>query len=279
MIVSFHPIIEADTNIICAGRQPDDGDLAVIKQAKAVILPQGCSEALYRMARINCTNVFPNLDVRFDYPGKRGQVQLFERLGVNHPQTYTYASVEDFNRSPPQIALPAVVKFDWGGQGDTVFKVNDTQELSAVLRQAKDFESSGQQGFLVQQLIASGNRSLRVVVIGTRFISYWRIPPQDSPFGAGVARGAVIDHVADPDLQSAARSSARRFCEQTGLQLAGFDFLFDAGAGDNRGKLAEPFFLEINYFFGRTGLGGSEKYYDLLTEQVDQWLSTLLLKR
>ena len=64
MILSFHPIIEADRNIICAGRAPDENDLNAIRQATAVILPQGCSEALYRLARTNCERIFPNLDLK-----------------------------------------------------------------------------------------------------------------------------------------------------------------------------------------------------------------------
>ena len=38
MIVSFHPLFEADKNIISAGREPDADDLAAIKAADAVIL-------------------------------------------------------------------------------------------------------------------------------------------------------------------------------------------------------------------------------------------------
>jgi ribosomal protein S6--L-glutamate ligase len=124
MILSFHPIIEADRNIICAGREPDDKDLAAIQGAEAVILPQGCSEALYRMARRNCPRVFPNMDVRFDFPGKCGQIRLFERYDVAHPQTLVFESTADYHHLSPGIDLPVVVKFDWGGQGDTVFKVS-----------------------------------------------------------------------------------------------------------------------------------------------------------
>ena len=59
MILSFHPIIEADENLICAGRLPEESDLEAIRRAEAVILSQGSSEALYRMARANCPHVFP----------------------------------------------------------------------------------------------------------------------------------------------------------------------------------------------------------------------------
>ena len=30
--------------------------------------------------------------------------------------------------------------------------------------------------------------------------------------------------------------------------------------------------LEINYFFGRKGLGGSEAYYKILHEEIRTWL-------
>ena len=72
MILSFHPCYEADSNILCAGRDPDEKDLAAIRAADAVILPQGCREALYLLARQNCSYVFPDYDARFQYPGKTG---------------------------------------------------------------------------------------------------------------------------------------------------------------------------------------------------------------
>lgn len=275
MIVSFHPIIEAHINIICAGRQPDGNDLAAIEKADAVILPQGCTEALYRMARHNCPHVFPNLDVRFDYPGKRGQVEVFQRLGLAHPKTWSYDSVVMYHQSPPQRTFPLVVKLDWGGQGETVFKVGNAKELDDVLNRLESYESTGQQGFLVQKFIPHGGRSLRVVVIGSLFLSYWRLQPADTPFGTSVADGAAIDHDAAPRLQKAARDAARQFCRQTGLQLAGLDFIFNEE--DGMTAPGQPIILEINYYFGRTGLGGSDRYYELLLDEVDKWLSTLSL--
>jgi ribosomal protein S6--L-glutamate ligase len=277
MIVSFHPIIEAHENLICAGRQPDGNDLAAIKQADAVILPQGCSEALYRMARHNCLHVFPNLDVRFGFPGKRGQIQLFQRYGVDHPQTRTYDSVVAFHQSSQKTVFPSVVKLDWGGQGDTVFKASDLDEMNSVLKRVESYESTGQQGFLVQEFVPHGGRSLRVVVIGSRFISYWRVQPADLPFGTSVADGAAIDPDFAPRFQKAARDAARQLCTLTSLQLAGLDYIFDETDG-NTGRI-RPLILEVNYYFGRTGLGGSDKYYGLLMDEVDKWLSSLSLSR
>ena len=120
MILSFHPCYEADVNRLCAGRDPDEKDLAAIQSAAAVILPQGCREPLYRMAKDHCRHVFPNYDARFDYPGKTGQARLFEAMQTPHPQTWIY---RDFNQFKDQQQLfskadyPLVFKLDLGGGG------------------------------------------------------------------------------------------------------------------------------------------------------------------
>jgi ribosomal protein S6--L-glutamate ligase len=74
--------------------------------------------------------------------------------------------------------------------------------------------------------------------------------------------------MADPELRSMAVSAVRNFCRFTRIDLAGFDLLFPEGAAS-----ATPFFLEINYFFGRRGIGGSEAYYRILVQEIDNWLS------
>jgi ribosomal protein S6--L-glutamate ligase len=273
MILSFHPIIEADENIICAGRAPDASDLAAIKRAAAVILPQGCSPALYRMARTYCRRVFPNMDVRFDYPGKHGQIRPFRELGIAHPPTALFDDMDQFHARGADIALPSVVKLNWGGQGQTVFRACDEAELHAALEQVRVWEQSRQKGFLVQHFVEHRNRSLRVTVVGTRRISYWRIQKDLARFGTSLDQGACIDAHGEPHLKAAAENIVSDFCARTGLQMAGFDFIFDRKTLD-QGRI-EPLMLEINYFFGRIGLGGSFKFYEILAREVDRWLAGL----
>ena len=275
MILSFHPIIEADENIICAGRQPDEHDLSAIRRAHAVILPQGCSEALYHMARSHCPHVFPNLDIRFAYPGKIGQIRLFRKLELPHPRTELYEDLLDLERRPSTIPLPVVVKLNYGGQGDTVFLADTPDTLEKALETIRACERTGQKGFLIQQFICTRDRSLRIAVIHRRLVAYWRIAP--GRFGTSVAQGAHIVHEADPHLREAAAQVVRDVCRKTGLQLAGFDFIF--AAEDLEAGRIEPLALEINYFFGRTGLGGSQNYYRILEREVDTWLSETGLRR
>ncbi|MGD9089032.1 MAG: hypothetical protein PVI38_11095, partial [Desulfobacterales bacterium] len=180
MIVSFHPVFEADQNIICAGREPGADDLAAIRAAHAVVLPQGCRRSLYEMATEHCRHVFPNYDARFDYPGKLGQIRLFQETDTAHPHAETYATLDAFRQpsadNPAEIAFkpPCVFKFDWGGEGKTVYLLNSRKDLQDVLHKAADFERSGQKGFLLQEYVPTQGRTLRVVIIGQRFISYWR---------------------------------------------------------------------------------------------------------
>ena len=279
MILSFHPCFEADKNIICAGREPSVDDLAAIKAADALNLPQGCYKSLYEMASKNCANFFPNLDARFNYPGKIGQIKLFQEKAAAHPKSETYNNIDTFvdyyGGVPVQVSVsfPFVFKFDWGGDGDNVYLIKSIAELKNVLQKAALFERTGQSGFLIQEYIPSQNKTLRVVVINKKFISYWRVQKNKECFCSNLAKGAVIDFDSDPDLQRKAILSAKDFCKKTKINLAGFDFLFSSEA-----KIKEPLFLEINYYFGRRGLGGSEKFYKLLETEIKRWISDLEAK-
>jgi ribosomal protein S6--L-glutamate ligase len=275
MILSYHPCYVADENRICAERPPGAEDLARLRAADAVILPQGCKPALYAMARRSAAHIFPNYDARFGYPGKCGQIRLFRQLNVPHPATRLYTSLADFDYSQEaaaiagEIGFPLVFKLDYGGEGETVARIETPQRLRAYLQTA----SGRYQGsFLLQRYILAEQRSLRVVVIGKQTISYWRENPDPESFGTSAGKGARIDHESDPRRQQLGREAVRALCSQSGINLAGFDLLFQAATD-------QPLFLEINHYFGRRGLGGSAAYYDILTAEIDRWLAELPLDK
>ena len=80
----------------------------------------------------------------------------------------------------------------------------------------------------------------------------------------------MIDADADPDLQEAAVKSTIDFCFLTGINMAGFDILFTFEE-----KIKKPLFLEINYYFGRRGLWGSERFYEILNTEITKWLALI----
>ena len=273
MILSFHPLFVAEKNIICAGRAPGKDEAKAAAEAEAIILPQGCRWDLYELARQSCPLVFPNYDARFAYQGKMGQIDLFKKIGVPHPYSMVFEDTEAFHRRiksfPNDLPFdwPCVFKFDWGGGGDTVFPVPTESRLMTLLNSAEAYEHSGQKGFLIQEMIPTGGRSLRVVVIGQQYLSYWRVQANNAEFLTGVTQGAQIDSATAPDLQARAVRAVRDFCQRTDINLAGFDLLFALTPGTS-----EMYFLEINYFFGRKGLGGSEAYYRILLDEIGRWL-------
>lgn len=269
MILSYHPMYVGDENRLCAGRDPGPEDRAVMERAAAVILPQGCREPLYRMAAEVCPRVFPDYAVRFRYPGKIGQARLFRGLGAAHPETVTFPSVAVFRDqnaktgfSPPG-GFPAVFKLDGGGDGENVWRLDGPGDFQAALETAERTERNGRAGFLIQRWVPGGNRTLRVAVIGDTFRSYWRVQENPAEFRAGLAGGGRIDRTGFPEEREIGRKAVAAFCRKTGINLAGFDLLFENG---------NPLFLEINYFFGRKGLGGSAGFYPLLVEAVHRWL-------
>ena len=276
MILSYHPCFEADKNLLCAGREPGPDDLSAIRAADAVILPQGCRQSLYKMARNNCNHVFPNFDAKFKHRGKIGQTQLFQKHHVFHPKTELYRDTRAFyERSrnfpkKPIFDFPFVFKFDWGGDGDLVYLIQSVDQFSNVLKTAGEFENSGQNGFIIQEFIPADNRALRVVAIGKTFFSYWRIQPDENHFLSNVAKDAMIDYDLDPDLQETAVASVKHFCSLAKINLAGFDILFSSET-----RVKTPLFLEINYYFGRRGLGGSETFYGLLNQEIMKWIESL----
>jgi ribosomal protein S6--L-glutamate ligase len=276
MILSFHPCIDADVNVIVAGRAPGSAEKTLIKRADAVILPQGSRQDLYELCRSYCERVFPNYDHRFSHPGKIGDILLFRTVGIPHPQTFTFDDVDHYcKRFPPEKArfpfpFPFVLKGNYGGEGHQVFKIRDVGQLQATLDQLKPMERSSMRGFITQQWITHGGRDVRVVVLYDQLLSYWRVQNDPQEFRTNLSAGGVIDHHSHPDLLMKAEKAVHRFCQQTGINLAGIDLMFDQNDKSN-----QPLFLEINYWFGRSFFGSSEAYYAILKETIKRWLGTL----
>ncbi len=273
MIVSFHPCFSGDIDISCAGRPLHRDDIAAIQKASAVILPQACRKDLFLAADRYCPAVFPDLSTCFDYPGKIGQIRLFRKTGTPHPPTEIFNNLAAFRKAENSARFfsfdhfPRVIKFDWSDEGRGVFLACGPRDMSAIVEKIARAEETGQTGFLVQEYIETRGHVLRVCVINTEIIAYWRVQTNKKSFRVSLADGAVIDRQTYPRLQEKGVAAVKRLCDRTGINLAGFDVIFD-----KLKETAAPLILEINYYFGRRGLGGSEEFYNLLTREIQKWL-------
>lgn len=279
-ILSYNLCIEAGQNLIWNKSAKEEQHAAFLRDASAVILPQGCSEKLYALSSDNCKSVFPNYHARFQYPGKTGQAELFQNLDVPHPQTCVYKDLNEWTKKVGRdlCTFPSVFKLSWGGEGSNVALLQTESDLDHWLNNANTSEKNGQNGFLIQQYIPTGGKSLRVVVIGERYYSYWRIAPDNNEEGqqgiaerfySNLAKGATIDRNFMPERQEAAVQALHSFCQQTHINLAGVDFIFSEEEIE-----PEPLFLEINYCFRCKGIGGHDKYVAHLTDAIREWLET-----
>ncbi len=273
MILSFHPCFDTDIQIILGDRPLSPGDLELVRKAKAVILPQGRTEDLYHACTKYNALIFPGYEMRFKYQGKIGQSVLFKHFGCPHPETLNWSSVEEFKKEykEPDVfphELPFLVKADKAHEAEGVYLVKDKASMSEALDYLTNREGPGISGFVTQPYIASGGNVLRAVIIGRRVVTYWKRPYKTVQAITSISRDSIIDHIWKPELQEKGRVQAQSLSRKTGINLAAIDFVFSFAERE-----PEPLFLEINYYFGRRGLGGTKNYYRLLHEAIQDWLS------
>ncbi|MEJ2428115.1 MAG: glutathione synthase [Deltaproteobacteria bacterium] len=230
---------------------------------------------LYDLCRKYADRVFPNYDLRFQRPGKIGDILLFRTLAIPHPKTFLFQEVAEYysrfstgkGRFP--FTFPFVVKGNYGGEGHMVYRIHSEQEMYNILGQLEAMEASGARGFVIQQWIDHGGRDVRVVILHDRLTSYWRVQKDPRQFLTNLSAGGTIDLRSDRYLLKKSEDIVHHFCKQTGINLAGIDLIFDK---DDESK--RPLFLEINYWFGRRIFGSSEAYYAKLKRAVKGWLAT-----
>jgi ribosomal protein S6--L-glutamate ligase len=276
MIASLHPCIRKDINILCAGRSLTDREKKRLGKARAVILPQGVTAEVYRECRRLVPRVFPNYDLRFGLEGKVGDALLFEYFQVPHPRTLAFRDRESFRNTFPNPDLapallsgyPLVLKGNEGGEGSLVYLIEFPRDLKEKLGLLLD-SSFRNQGFVLQEFIDHGGRDLRVVILYDQVFAYWRVQPNPSQFRTNQLQGGEIDFGGNLEQKNKAIAAGERFCRRAGIQVAGFDILFD-----RRRDPGTPLFLEINYYFGRKGLGGSLRFYELFEQAADRWLAS-----
>ena len=277
MILSFHPCIDADLQIILGDRSLSSSDLELISSADAVILHQGMVDSLFEACRKANVKTFPDYTMRYKYPGKIGQSSLFKDFDLPHPVTHAWETVDAYVLSNPGMEAlrqqrPFVMKANLSHEGEGVFLVKDEVSFHAALHRLTLKEKAGAPGFVVQEFIPCGGNVLRSVIMGKNILSYWKRPVQTGEEITTISKGARVDKVWKPAFLQMGNDYARLLTERTGINLAAVDFLVPSSE-----KEPSPLFLEINYYFGRKGLGGLENYYRLLFQAVQEWLMDLHL--
>lgn len=258
--VSLHHQIRLDENLPALG--PLDADAAaLIAGAAGVLMPKYGSPTRYHQVATIARSHFPRLTARYAYRGKARQTDLFRRLAIPHPRTTIYQTPGDaataLKTQPAPIPPPFVLKGDSGGGGSAVFPIRSLDECMERLTRLPPNEP-----VLMQEWIENNGRDLRVVVMGRQVVSYFRVG--GDAFYNNVSKGARIDYELLPEAQEAGRRQASALARRLGIDLAAFDIMFPACGG-------EPLVVEINFLFGRKGLGGLKGYERMYRRAVHDW--------
>ena len=203
MILSFHPCIDADLQIILGDRSLNSTDLEMISSAEAVILHQGKVDPVFEACRKAGVKTFPDYAMRFKYPGKMGQSRLFKDFDFPHPMTYSWETVDSYLQANPEIEAmlpqsPFVMKANSSHEGEGVFLVKDKASFHAALQRLTLKEKSGAAGFVVQKFIPCDGNVLRSVIMGKNVLSYWKRPAGDGQEITTVSKGARVDKAWQP---------------------------------------------------------------------------------
>ncbi len=244
MIVSFLPTFKGDLNLF-QFEPLDERVLSALLKARAVIFPPTISPELYFFVKNANIPAFPEYTLRFLYPGKIGQILLFKALSLPHPETIVISRLCGMEENPYErdlaLRFPLVLKGNWGDEGSEVFLIKNNEEFKDAIKKVKTWERSGRFGFLLQEYIPS-EFDARAVVIGEKVVVFFR----RGGFRKNLAQGGEIIPCPKKGLKKKVLELAFEITCKTGFNLVAIDFLF---------KHDEPLVSELNFVFGRRGIG------------------------
>ncbi len=257
--VSLHHQIRLDVNLPALAPL-DVRSQDLLRKATGVLMPKYFSPVRYRQVAALAPNHFPRLGPRYRYRGKASQIHLFRELNLPHPPTLVYETPAQALKACFQNGLPfspCVLKGDRGGGGSAVFPIHTWSDLEHCIHLLPADEP-----VLLQDYVHNQGMDLRVVIIGETTQSYFRIG--NGGFYNNVAQGGRIDHEFWPEKQYLGQRMSRSLCQAAGIDVAGLDLMFL--------PQGSALFIEINFLFGRKGLGGRSGYDRLFQQAVHSWI-------
>ncbi len=273
-IVSYNPGLVAQRNLLLVSQRPlGREDHEALANASAVILPQACRRDLYCLVAGLGLPHFPRPALHLSLDGKLGNHLLFSHLGLPQPRTLAFADWREAAQAWREgalrragIRLPVVVKGAGGGEGRNVFLAESLRHFLRLGPQLETACPQGPPGLVLQELVASGGRDLRVVLAGSQALAYWRLGAAGE-FRNNLSQGGRVERQLWPEDMARGLALARRLQQLAGIDLAGVDVLVPPGGA--------PLLLEINFYFGRQALGGLAPWRRMLLNAARDWLRGL----
>lgn len=272
-IVSYHTGLQAEVNLALISQRPlGRPDALAVAGAAAVLLPQVCRSDLYALVAASGRPHFPRPAVHLSLDGKVGNRRLFAGLGLPQPDTLEFTGLEEaaaaWERGEAAVAAlgaPLVAKGAGDGMGRNVFLVSDPAHMRALAGRLETRCLRGPAGLVLQRYLP-GASEMRVVLLHEHCLAYWR-RAASREFRANLSLGGDWHREGPAAELKAGLALARRLQDAAGIDVAGVDVIFSPNGG--------PQLLEINFYFGRQGLGGSENFLALYLKALRTWLAEL----
>ena len=259
--VSFYPQIPMEENLSVFQSFDPPEVRKLLTGAAGVVIPRYILPSRYETIIKLTKHWFPRLRAKHTYEGKSRQIRLFRELKIRHPESLLFENsaqlLSYFKDRGAPWEYPVVLKGDLGGGGSAVFPIYCPEDIGRHIGKIPPGEP-----VLLQRWVEHGGKDLRVVTYGRDFaVSYFRVG--GGQFYNNVCRGGQMDHDGWPEQQAKGIEAAQALCRRARIDIAGFDLMFpDDG---------EPVFVEINFNFGRKGLGGMAGHKRYEREAVVKW--------
>ncbi|WP_301399178.1 RimK family alpha-L-glutamate ligase [Thermodesulfobacterium sp.] len=246
--------------------EPLDKDFFdLLSKAKAVIFPPTVTSDLYFLVKNSGVPVFPEYTLRFQYPGKIGQIFMCKNLRLPHPESVVLPRLCGLEENPYRkgikLSFPVVVKGNWGDEGTEVFLLKTKEDFYNFLPTLKTWERSGRYGVVFQEYIPE-EFDARSVVIGDTILVFFRA----GGFKKNLVQEGTIIPPPQRGLKRRVVELTKRIIAKTRFNLVAIDFLF---------KDKKPLVNEFNFTFGRRALG-EKRYETLLKKAIKKFLEEVL---
>ena len=195
---------------------------------------------------------------------------IFWLRKTRFPKTMQWDSIDHFIEALNNVfphEFPFLIKEDRRHEAEGIHIIRDDRDIDVSLNKISKRYNLKTTRFISQDFIYAKGNALRVVIMEDSYISYWKRAANPGQEISTISNGAIVDKKWEPQLQEKGIKMAKLLSEKTGINLAAVDFIFDLNKSD-----PDPLLLEINYSFGRTGLGGTINYYKLLFKVLTKWM-------
>ncbi len=144
-------------------------------------------------------------------------IQVLDRADLPVPASTYMLSTEEAERAGRELGYPLVIKLISGYGGEGIMRVQDPEDLAALVDTLTLFD----QDICLQEYVENPGEDIRIVVIGDETYSYKRVGG-DEEWRSNVAVGGYMEEY---DASAEMREAALRASEVCSLDICGVDII------------------------------------------------------